>query len=119
MLKRPLNFRFNHAVLTGRKISTIRDNPWPYGKPIMLYNWSGKAYRSPQINIAPVQVVVSQPIEIHHLPDGTMKYDYPCTFTLWECEGFDSQEDMDNWFRAKIKPGKSVNKTLIRFRLLQ
>lgn len=40
MIKRPLDKRFNAAVLTGKKFTTIRGKPWPVGVPIMLYNWS-------------------------------------------------------------------------------
>ena len=37
-------------------MTTIRDKPWPIGVPIMLYYWSGKPYRSKQVDIAPVIV---------------------------------------------------------------
>ena len=69
MIKRPLNSRFSDAVLEGRKVTTIRDTPWPVGKPIMLYNWSGAAYRSPQIDVAAVLVVETTLIRI-----GTANY---------------------------------------------
>jgi hypothetical protein len=47
MLKRPLNSRFNDAVLANQKITAILDKPWPIGVPIMLYNWTGAAYHNP------------------------------------------------------------------------
>lgn len=120
MIKRPLNSRFSNAVREERKITTIRDNPWPVGTPIMLYNWSGAAYRSPQIDVAPVEVVETSPILITRDSAGEMSYCMiePLPTPLWECEGFDSEEDMDAWFSAKMKPGQSVEKHLMRFRLL-
>ncbi len=120
MIKRPLNIRFSTPVREGQKFTTIRDNPWPVGKPIMLYNWSGAAYRSPQMDVAPVTVLGCWPIVIERKADGTMRYE--CGIEnekpLWECEGFLSQEDMDEWFSAKMKRGEWLNKYLMRFRLL-
>jgi hypothetical protein len=120
MIKRPLNIRFSTPVREGQKFTTIRDNPWPVGKPIMLYNWSGAAYRSPQIDVAPVSVLGWWPIVIERQADGTMRYE--CGMEnekpLWECEGFLSQADMDEWFSAKMKRGEWLNKYLMRFRLL-
>ena len=118
MIKRPLDSRFSDAVRQGRKFTTIRDNPWPVGKPIMLYNWSGKPYRSPQINVTPVEVVVTQSIDIQRCYDDAMAYRYPCNWQLWEGEGFNSQSDMDDWFRSKLKPGQIVTKSLMRFRIV-
>ena len=56
MIKRPLNPRFSDAVREGRKFTTIRADLWPVGVPIMLYNWSGAAYRSKQIDVAAIIV---------------------------------------------------------------
>lgn len=119
MIKRPLNSRFSSAVLEGRKITTIRENPWPVGKPIMLYNWSGAAYRSKQVDVAAVVVLGFWPIEIARLHDGSMRYAYGMENAkpLHENEGFDSREEMDAWFSAKMKPGQVVTKYLMRFRL--
>lgn len=61
MLKRPLNSRFTAAVRIGRKITTIRDKPWRTDLSVMLYNWSGAAYRSKQIDVAAVQVLGVRP----------------------------------------------------------
>jgi hypothetical protein len=120
MIKRPLRSRFSDAVRDGRKITTIRDNPWPIGKPIMLYNWTGAAYRSKQIDVAPVIVRGFWPIEISHLEDGTMLYAHGMENAkpLHETEGFESQVEMDAWFRQLVKPGRTVTKTLMRFRLV-
>jgi hypothetical protein len=120
MIKRPLHPRFSEAVREGRKFTTIRDKPWPVGKPIMLYNWSGKPYRSPQNNVAPIIVLGFWTIQIAQLEDGTMRYAYGMENAkpLHETEGFESREELDEWFRPLVKPGKSVTKTLMRFRVL-
>lgn len=119
MIKRPLNTRFSVDVLEGRKITTIRDKLWPVGKPIMLYNWSGAAYRSKQVDVAAVVVLGFWPIQIARTEGGTMRYAYgmESATPLHENEGFDSQEEMDTWFSAKMKPGQMVTKYLMRFRL--
>ncbi|MCL5460053.1 hypothetical protein M3M33_15560, partial [Loigolactobacillus coryniformis] len=76
MIKRPLNAQFSNAVLEKRKITTIREKPWPVGVPIMLYNWSGAAYRSPQIDVGVVTVSGWWPITIAHTESGEMRYAY-------------------------------------------
>lgn len=120
MKKRPLNPRFSQAVLDGWKFTTIRDTQWPAGVPIMLYNWSGAAYRSKQIDVAAIIVQGFWPIDIAHSADGTMRY--ACGMEnakpLHETEGFTSRDEMDEWFRKIVKPGQAVRKTLMRFRLL-
>jgi hypothetical protein len=120
MIKRPLNARFSDKVKADIKITTIRDNPWPVGKPVMLYNWSGAAYRSLQVNVCAVEVVETSPILITRDAAGSMSYCMiePLPRPLWSCEGFESEEDMDAWFSAKMKPGQSVTKHLMRFRRL-
>ena len=120
MIKRPLNKRFSQAVLDGRKTTSIRKNPWPVGKLVMLYNWSGAAYRSPQIDVEPVMVDSAVPITITHLPSGLLLYDYDWPWggdVLWVSEGFESGHDMDEWFRPLVKRGQSVTNHLMRFRL--
>jgi len=120
MIKRPLNSRFTQAVLEGRKFTTIREKPWPVGKPIMLYNWSGKAYRSKQIDVAPIMVMGFWTIRIAQLEDGIMRYAYGMENDkpLWQTEGFDSVRELDGWFRPMVKPGQMIENTLMRFRLL-
>lgn len=120
MIKRPLNARFSKAVLEGRKVTTIRDKCWPIGKPIMLYNWSGAAYRTPQIDVAEVIVTDAISIDI-----SLGEFSDTVTFSeimglgrpLWECEGFDSPRDMNDWFLPMLKPGETVNKILMRFKM--
>lgn len=119
MIKRPLNERFTKAVLAGRKITTIRDKEWPVGVPIMLYNWSGKPYRSKQINVAAVKVIGFWTIEIAHRSDGIMLY--ACVMEnkrpLYDTQGFGSREEMDDWFRAVVPVGHMVSKRLMLFSL--
>ena len=119
MLKRPLNSRFCEAVRSGRKFTTIRDNPWPVGVPIMLYHWAGAAYRSRQNDVAAVKVRGYWPIQIHRLTDGTMRYIHGMENTkpLYETEGFSTSEELDEWFRPLVKPGQTITKTLMRFGL--
>ncbi len=121
MIKRPLNSRFSDAIREGIKITTIRDNPWPVAKPVMLYNWSGAAYRSKQVDVAAVMVLASSPVTIARIGDVMtyqIAYEWPIG-PLWKTEGFESQDDMDSWFRPKMKSGQAIQKSLMRFELLQ
>ena len=120
MIKRPLNPQFSSAVLEGRKFTTIREKPWAVGVPIMLYNWSGAAYRSKQVDVAAVKVLGYWPITIAKTDAGAMRYAYglETKIPLWEHEGFPSPEALDEWFGAMVKPGQAITKTLMRFRLL-
>lgn len=121
MIKRPLHPRFTPAVLAGRKFTTIRDKPWPVGKPIMLYNWSGAAYRSKQTDVAAITVQGWWPITISQRPDGTMSYEYGMKNAkeLHETEGFATRAELDGWFRPLVKPDHTVKKYLHRFRLVE
>ena len=120
MIKRPLNSRFSNAVLEGRKITTIREAPWPVGVPIMLYNWSGAAYRSRHKDVAPVMVRGWWPITIACTEAGEMSYvcGMDCGLAIHETEGFDAAIEMDEWFRLVVKPGQAVTRALMRFRLI-
>lgn len=114
MIRRPLDPRFNEAVLEGRKCTTIRDHAWPIGVPIMFYNWRGLPYRSKQTDVAPIMVQDVWPMRIRHELGGGMHY---TRFHLWETEGFSSPEEMDAWFRPAILRGTQVRKHLMRFTL--
>lgn len=124
MIRRPLDPRFSQAVLHGRKITTIRQNPWPVGVPIMLYNWTGAPYRSKQAEVAAVVVEETTTIHIGRFKgeSGIMHYCAERSIhsgrKLWQCEGFLSKEDMDEWFRCLIKAGQTATKVLMRFRLV-
>lgn len=119
MLKRPLNTRFNAPLLAGVKCTTIRDTPWPVGVPVMLYNWTGKPYRSPQADVAAVIVKGFWAIRIRRSLDGSMTYECGKESgpPLHETEGFPSRADLDAWFRALIRPGWHADKFLMRFTL--
>lgn len=115
MIKRPLNSRFREPLLAGKKTTTIRDKAWPVGVPIMLYSWSGAAYRSKQVDLCPVIVHGFWTIRITHREDGGMLY--ACgrvnETPLHETEGFASRAEMDAWFRPLVKRGQTVEKTLM------
>jgi hypothetical protein len=122
MTKRPLSTRFRQKALDLIKITTIRNNPWPVGKPIMLYSWSGKAYASPHADLCPVTVIKTCPILITRDAFGAMEYRHILDLprSLWSCEGFDSQQEMDEWFRPMLKkPGAILAKHLMLFSLLE
>lgn len=120
MIRRPLHERFSGKVLQEIKTTTIRDKAWPMGRPIMLFNWSGKPYRSPQVNVAPVIVRETSTIKIHNNA-GEMVYKTCPLFVarLFHSEGFEDQSDMDNWFRPLVKDGEFVIKYVMRFRLIE
>lgn len=120
MIKRPLNPRFREPVLRDEKTTTIRDKLWPLGVPIMLYNWSGAAYRSKQSNVAAVIVKGYWTIRITHKPDGAMAYECgkESAPAIYVSEGFASQAEMDEWFRPLVKPGWTAEKVLMRFKRL-
>ena len=121
MLKRPLNPRFRAPVLRDVKTTTIRDKPWPVGVPIMLYNWSGAAYRSKQADVAAVMVEESLELVItRDMDDGGIVFcrDHIDGIPLHQTEGFDAAGQMQDWFRKVVKPGQTVTKHLMRFKLL-
>ena len=120
MLKRPIDPRFNAAVLSGSKITTIRDSFWPCHVPIMLYNWEGKPYASKHLDVAAVIGRFVRPITITRPPGGMLHYEYGPYINarfLWDHEGFPSRESMDAWFRPLLKPGETLTKFLMHFRL--
>jgi hypothetical protein len=119
MLKRPLNPRFTQAVLDGRKFTTIRSKPWPCWKPIMLYNWSGAAYRSPQIDVAQIEVEEVLELEVTHDPDGGVVFSraHIDGKPIHQSEGFDDAGQMQAWFSKVVKVGESASLHLMRFRL--
>lgn len=81
----------------------------------MLYNWSGKPYRSKQIDVAVVVVEETFRVWVQHGKDGKVGYSRG---QLWVTEGFGSREEMDDWFRAVVPCGQDMPKTLMRFCLL-
>lgn len=119
MTKRPLDSRFSDLVKSGSKTTTIRRKAWPVGKPVMLFNWTGKAYRTKQQDVAAVMVTDARPIKVTHREDGGMIYAYgqPGQRLLHETEGFPSRSAMDEWFRPLVPPGDTREMHLMSFQL--
>lgn len=123
MIRRPLNEQFADKVLKGIKITTIRDKKWAFAKPIMLFRWEGKPYRSKQIEICPIWVKATWEITISHCDDGRMIYlSEGIKFlndilhkALFELEGFADQNAMDEWFRNAVKKDQTVVKHIMLF----
>ena len=120
MIKRPLNPQFSQAVLEGRKFTTIRSKPWPCWKPIMLYNWSGAAYRSKQEDVAAIEVEEVLEMIVTHDRDGGIVFgrDKIDGIPIHKTEGFDDAGQMQEWFAKVVPIGKTVELALMRFRLL-
>lgn len=120
MTKRPLHPRFREQVLAGKKTTTIRDNAWPVGVPIMLYQWSGAAYRSKQIDVAPVIVEQAHEIRITHREDGGMVFAFAerGEQRIHETEGFASRAELDAWFRPLVRRGETETKVMMHFRII-
>lgn len=120
MIKRPINPRFSAAVREGRKFTTIRLKPWPIWKPIMLYNWSGAAYRSKQIDVAVIEVEEVLEMVITHDEHGGLVFgrDQIDGIPIYKTEGFDDAGQMQEWFSKVVPIGKTVEFSLMRFRLL-
>lgn len=100
-----------------RKVTTIRESAWPVGKPVMLYHWSGKPYRSKQVDVCVVRVIAVHSINITRWADGSMGFYCPSFIRepLWYVEGFGTKGEMDEWFAAKMKPGTLVWRALMHF----
>ncbi len=125
MIKRPLAEQFHRKVLDGIKISTIRPNPWPVGVPIQLFRWEGLPYQSKHVNGPAVIARSADPITIASDEVGAISYylvgdDLRHAITdLHVIEGFDSQEDMDTWFRRLVKPGQTIQSYQMLFSLIK
>lgn len=118
MIRRPLNSRFSDAVLRDQKITTIRDKPWPVAVPIMLFNWSGVAYRSKQVDVAAVIVYEVCEIRItrcEHRMSYSFIPDPETKKAIYQTEGFATLFEMNAWFRPLVKSGQTVTKYLMRF----
>ena len=121
MIRRPLDRCFRQKVLDMVKVTTIRDQAWPLGVPIMLYHWTGKPYRSKQEDFVPVMVEVSSPMVImrtrRHGALSYMSESRLVELPLWVTEGFDSESAMHDWFRKIVPVGGVAKKNIMRFRL--
>ncbi len=123
MIRRPLNARFKQPLLNDVKTTTMREHEWPVGVPIMLYCWTGKPYRTKQQDVAAVVVEMVSEVTIFCDEQGRMSYAYHLhregDRTLWQREGFNSQADMDDWFRALVMPGGTLRRKLMEFRRIK
>lgn len=121
MIKRPIHERFNRKILDGIKVTTIRGNAWPVSQDIMLYNWSGKPYRSKQRDVVVIRVRGFWTIQIQRTLDDQMIYKAGAALIpkIHETEGFDSVEEMDSWFRRLVKPGHMIEQSLMLFRVVR
>jgi hypothetical protein len=126
VIKRPLAEQFHQKVVDGIKISTIRPNPWPLRVPIQLFRWEDKPYRSKHVNGPIVVVNCIRPMQISN--DSTNKPQYCYRHgsfldvvpkNLCTIEGFNSQEDMDTWFRRLVKPGQTIQSYQMLFSLIK
>jgi hypothetical protein len=125
MIKRPLAEQFHQKVWDLIKISTIRPNPWPVGVPIQLFRWEGLPYRSKHVNGPAVIARSANRIMIASDAAGAISYYLAgddlrhAIKDLYVIEGFDSQEDMDTWFRRLVKPGQTIQSYQMLFSLIE
>ena len=119
MIRRPLNSRFADKVRAGIKTTTMRDTAWPLGVPIMLYEWTGRPYASKQREIVAVVADWRTPVSISCVHGGDLLFSHEVLShlldgrPLWACEGFESQDEMEAWFRPMTKPGQTLKKYLM------
>jgi hypothetical protein len=117
MIKRPINARFREKVVAGIKVTTIRAKAWPQRVPIMLYSWSGKPYASKHEDLCAVRVNGAFPVVIKKQVSGEISYRFRNVIhfgvPLWSLEGFENQQEMDEWFGEKLKEGEEVEMQLM------
>lgn len=117
MIKRPINARFRAKVLAGTKVTTIRAKAWPQRVKIMLYSWSGKPYASKHDDLCPVIINGAFPVVIKKQIGGEISYGFRNVIhfgvPLWSLEGFENQQEMDEWFGEKLKEGEEVEMQLM------
>lgn len=124
MIRRPISRQLAPKVVAGIKTTTIRDSAWPVGVPIQLYEWSGQAYRSPQIDVCQVMVDSVEKLTIIYSGFGHVWFmgsdgKYLEKDVLALTEGFDSVDDLDRWFNPTGKASDPVQKHMMRLRLLE
>lgn len=128
MIKRPVNIVFREKILAREKISTIRAKQWPLCTPIMLFSWEDKPYRSKHKDLAVITVQAIIPIAIWRSASNALIYSYSkrqgsCSEMsifgkpLFQAEGFDSAEQMDEWFTKLLKKDENINQSLMLFSL--
>lgn len=128
MIKRPINSIFREKILAREKISTIRAKQWPLCTPIMLFSWEDKPYRSKHKDLAVITVQAIYPITISRSASNVLAYSYSSregscsemsifSKPLFQVEGFDSAEQMDEWFTKLLIKDESINQFLMLFSL--
>lgn len=118
MIRRSFNIRFRETILKEIKTTTIRNNPWPIGKPIMAFNWVAVPYKSKQADISPIIVTETASIHIQNTGDRMIYRPCPLFVTrLWYSEGFLMPSEMDEWFSNLVKPGRTITMHIMRFRI--
>jgi hypothetical protein len=95
-------------VASGAKRQTIRPTPKRWapkaGDKESWRKWSGRAYRSPQIELAQVELASVEPISIHGtglIVVSGKDLSWKDCETLADKDGFDSLEAFTNWFMAE------------------
>jgi len=86
----------------------------------MLYKWSGAAYRSKQIDIVAIEVEETLELIVTHDRDGGVVFSREKIdgIPIHQTEGFDDAGQMQEWFTQVVPIGKTVELSLMRFRLL-
>lgn len=114
--------RFHGLIKSELKRSTIRKSArCEPGDELSLRAWSGKAYRSKQIELRPAICKSVTRITlglssrgnfwvIRHTPEGPSLMNESNLQHLAQIEGFESVADMRDWFIAnqKLKPGLGI-----------
>ena len=85
----------------------------------MLYNWSGAAYRSKHVDVAAIEVEEVLEIVVTHDRDGGIVFSRAQIdgIPIHQTEGFDDAGQMHEWFSKSVPNGKTVELSLMRFRL--
>jgi hypothetical protein len=85
----------------------------------MLYNWSGAAYRSKQVDVAAIEVEEVLEIVVTHDRDGGIVFsrDKIDGVPIHKTEGFADAGQMQEWFAKAVPKGSTADLSLMRFRL--
>lgn len=85
----------------------------------MLYNWTGKAYRSKQADVVAVEVEEVLELTVTHDRDGGIVFSrsHIDGTPIHKTEGFDDAGQMQEWFSKVVPIGQTVELSLMRFRL--
>jgi len=99
--------RFVEPILSLTKFTTIRprSDRYVFGRPYDLRYWADKAYRSPQIEFASVNLKSVTSIEVHpaHVDLFGLTLSIPAMDLLAKREGFNESADFFEWFSTNHK----------------